>query len=240
MGGDENNPWLDRTPTKGDAKKFLPGGMSPPGIDVSPDGVKVFSTQADGEAKDFHRSLGSGVTPLLGQPGLIGASFIEAADFADKLGQGIESMMLFNADVGIGLQALSLGAQTIAILYVNGDATSEATMNDVLGAFDISKGNPLRPKPGAEAPTTSQKVRSYISPDHLDRDYTPYDPHAPKTISLGKDGSYTVPGDAADDLERVNQSALRDVDKQFRDDLKQKEDWDKRMEARRRNGEPVP
>ncbi len=219
-GDDSNNNWLDSTPTRGNASAFVPGGS---GIDVSPDGVKLFSTQATGEANDFRVSSQQGVQSLMGQASQIGASFMEADGFGVQHSAGLEAMMMFTGDAGIGLMALGQGAQTIAINYINGDATSAATMKDVESAFDVAGGNGLRTTPNGAgtAPQTGQGNSSALPPPSTagnTPNYAPHDPHADQTITQG-DGSYTVPGDAPNDLERIDPQDIRNTDMQFRDDL---------------------
>lgn len=218
MSGDDST-WLDSAPTKGDASAFLPGG----GIDVQTDGVKVFSTEATGEAKDFMSSASHGMQSLLGQAGAIGPTFQEAEGFLLQHGAGTEALGMFTTDASIGIRALGQGAQTIAINYINGDTTSAATMKDVEGAFDVAGGNGLRTAPngaGKDTTTGQDHPGSLPPPGAASHrpDYTPYDPHADKTITVG-DGGYTIPGDAPNDLENIDLDDVRNTDGKFRDDL---------------------
>jgi len=221
-GGDQ---WLDRAPTTGDATKFLTGGGGGGGIDVNPDGVKLFSTQATGEANDFRMSNLNGVMKLQPEASQIGESFYEAAYFSLEHEAGAEALRMFTEDAGKGLMALGQGAQTIAIDYINGDATTAATMQDVQSAFDVSGGTGMfnRPVPAeTQAPTSAGggTTEGVLPPPQPagEQDNTPYDPNAARTVSLGQ-GSYTIPADAPDDLERIDLSEVGEFRQKFEDDL---------------------
>lgn len=227
MNGSENNDWLDSSPTRGNNKSVLPGLNSssmPAGIDVEPDGVKLFSSQTFGEADEFFTNVQDGVLPLLQQTAKIGGSFMEAADFMGRHGQGVEKLVLFSEDARKGYVALSFGASTIAINYINGDATSAATMENVQSAFDVSGGKGIfngtpAGEPADDHPTGQGAPIKLPEPNGAAP--TVYDPHASRTIELGDNGStYVVSGDAPDDLERLDpQDDIASWNEKFRDDL---------------------
>lgn len=132
---------LNASPTKGDAKGGgFPGGGGGEGIDVKPDGLRLFSSQAQGDAEDFMSAYGDVMPSLTQQGAKIGASFREASDFAAMHSQGAGALAMLSGDAGKGLMALGVGAQSIASKYLDGDATSAATMKDVQNAFDVSGG----------------------------------------------------------------------------------------------------
>ncbi len=221
MGADETTReggWLDRAKTEGDASAFLPGGGQ--GINVSPDGVKVFASQVNGESTDFVKSSSDGVMSMAGESNRIGASFMEAEAFALDHAAGFEALTMFSTDVHKGLMALGTGAASIAITYLNGDTTTAATLKDVQDAFDVSGGQgmfngPQAPAGPDRAATGGNTLpRGPVGDDH----YNTYDPHDSRTIHTG-DGTYTVPADANDDLERLDPNELREVYQQYADDL---------------------
>ena len=222
MSGDENNNWLDSAPVAGDSTGGFPSGS---GIEVRPDGLKLFSTQAEGEAMNFATGYQEGVDPLMMASAQIGGSFQEAAQFSGRHGQAIQKTGMLSGDVSIGLTALGMGAKTIAIKYLNGDATSAATLPDVLDAFDVSKGNDLRDqveaagepsKNGNGAPVGLPTAQS-VDPDDF---ANPHDPGRSDTIQLGDNASYTVAG-ASDclDIEMATPATTAPVEAQFGDDL---------------------
>ncbi|MGI8720957.1 MAG: hypothetical protein ACR2JG_01880 [Geodermatophilaceae bacterium] len=226
MGGDENNNWLSKGPVKGDSSGGFPGGS---GIEVRPDGLKRFSTQAEGEAKNFTSGFQDGVMPLTSASARIGGSFMEAAQFSARHGQAIEKTTDLSKDVYIGLASLGKGAQTIAINYINGDATSAATLPEVLAAFDPSKANGLREQiegagQGSGTGNSGGGNLSRLPEGHADQSDTssrnPNDPAFSNTIKLGDNASYTVPG-AADcqDIEVMDREDFEAVESQVRDDL---------------------
>ncbi len=224
MSGDENNNWINSAPVKGDSTGGFPGGS---GIEVRPDGLKLFSTQAEGEAKNFTTGFIDGFMPLTQQAGQIGMSFQEAANFAGRHGEAINATSMLGKDATVGLLALGLGAKTIAINYINGDATSAATLPQVLDAFDASKGNGLRDdleRTDQEARAGSGKDKTVRLPEAtpVDTDdfHNPTDPGFSKTIELGDNASYTVPG-ASDclDIEMAGPETTNPVTEQYRDDL---------------------
>lgn len=221
MAGDENNNWLKDTPVTGDSTGGFPSGG---GIDVRPDGVKRFSTQAQGEAQSFTSNYADGIAPLQGQTARIGSSFQEAAYFSGQHGQGVQRMGLLTTDVSIGLTALGVGARTIAINYLNADATSAASLPEVLDAFDASSGNGLRDQimSSGELPATGQDNpvglpdAEVITADEFTGDTDD------GTIALGSDAEYTLPGDSSDDIEGLDyQDDLAPLEQQHRDDLGQ-------------------
>lgn len=225
MNGSESNDWLDSSPTRGNNKSVLPGssnGGAPAGIDVHPDGVKLFSSQASGEAEDFQNNIQGGVTPLMQQTAKIGATFMEAADFAGRHGQGVEKLLTFSNDAMKGYLALSVGASTIAINYVNGDTTSAATMENVQSAFDVSGGKGIFNGTAAGAPASAPTGQDnpIKLPEADGSAPTVYDPHASRTIELGNGSTYVVPGDAPNDLEQLDpQDDIASWNEKFRDDL---------------------
>lgn len=227
---DPNNRWLNNAPTTSDGANFMTMGMggdgAPGGINVSPDGVKQFSSQTCAEAMDLMKNFQDGVYPLARETGNIGGSFIEAAYFVGEAGQGMERLSAFQADVSDGLRALGLGARTIALNYINGDATSAATMSDVEGAFDVSGGRGFKDMPvdpdavrpvGQDAPQQMPQANQVF-------DLPERDPNGAQPIPLGSRDSYTVPAAAADDLERRNMQDLQELGQQYGDDLKH-EGW---------------
>lgn len=223
MSADDTNRsggWLDRGRTEGDASAFLPGGGSR-GIEVSPDGVKVFASQANGEAEDFQRSSTEGMLSLQSEAGTIGRSFLEAEAFNLQHDAGLEALGLFTTDAGKGLMALGAGAASIAITYINGDTTSAATLKDVQDAFDVSGGRGMfnRPTPegNPDQASTGGNTLNGGAPGRDDHANI-YDPHAAKDIRTGE-GTYTVPADAPDDLERLDPSEIRETTEKWRDDL---------------------
>ncbi|MDQ3716429.1 MAG: hypothetical protein M3381_10530 [Actinomycetota bacterium] len=226
MGGDENNNWLTKGPVKGDSTGGFPGGS---GIEVRPDGLKLFSTQAEGEAKNFSSGFQDGVMPLSSASARIGSSFMEAAQFSARHGQAIAKTTELSKDVTIGLASLGMGAKTIAINYINGDATSAATLPEVLDAFDATKSNGLREMIEGDGQGTrggnsggGNLVR--LPEGHADQSNTssrnPNDPAFANTIKLGDNASYTVPG-APDcqDIEVMDREDFQAVESQVRDDL---------------------
>lgn len=223
VSGGDDNKWLDSAPTAGDGT----GGNAMPGhgmIDVKPDGVKLFSTQADGEAKDFQSNFADGVAPLMGQSAKIGAPFYEASDFAEKHGQGFEAMGLFHADAQKGLIALSQGARTVAMNYLDGDSTSAATMTDVEHAFDVSGGKGLfnapTPADGSAPPTGQQHPGTLPPAQTVDPDDYATNPDVTESIPLGDHDSYTIPAEGSDDIERLDpQDDIQETEKKFQDDL---------------------
>ncbi|MDQ3734963.1 MAG: hypothetical protein M3400_13405 [Actinomycetota bacterium] len=222
QGQADPDQWLNRSPTEGDANAFMPGSGGGGGIDVNPDGVKVFASQANGEAADFRTSLSNGVNELIPEAAKIGNPFYEAEAFALEHGAGVEALMLFSQDAGKGLMALGMGAASIAVTYINGDATSSATLSDVQNAFDVSGGTGMFNGPSApdqnQAATPGDRLGNATGRDEH-QNYVPRDPHAAHTIDLGRNDSYTIPGDAPDDLERLDNNELRDVHRKFADDL---------------------
>ncbi len=226
---DPNNKWLNNAPTKGDGKSFMGGSGGSQGIDVSPDGVKQFSGQAMGEFKDFMSNFSRGVVPLAQQHAKIGPAFMEAEYFINTVTQANNRLVQFQTDAGNGLMALGTGASAIAINYINGDATSAATMSDVEHAFDTSNGTGYRNAPvdpnappkvtGQDAPVSLPKA-DYVDP----RDFT-RDPNAPETINLGPNDSYTIPASGPNDLERMGiQEEAGKLAQKYGDDLKD-QDW---------------
>jgi len=223
---DPNNRWLNNAPTTSDGKNFLSmgmgGGGAPGGIDVSPDGVKQFSSQSCAEAMDLMMNFNDGVMPLARETGKIGGSFIEAAYFLGEASQGMERLAKFQADASAGVLALGQGAYSIALNYINGDATSAATMSDVERAFDVAGGRGFKnapvddtaPRPtGQDAPSRMPKANDL-------GDLPQRDPNGAQNIPLGSRDSYTVPASGADDLERRNfQQDLEDLPQQYADDL---------------------
>ncbi len=225
---DSNNRWLNNAPTTSDGTNFLSLGMgsggSPGGIDVSPDGVKQFSSQTCAEAMDLMRNFNDGVTPLGRETGNIGGSFVEAAHFLGGASQGMERLSRFQADAQDGLNALGRGAYTIAINYINGDATSAATMSDVESAFDIAGGRGYNNAPvdnSAPPPPTGQDAPVSLPAANNVDNLPQRDPNGAQNIPLGSRDSYTVPAAGADDLERRNfQQDLEDLPQKYADDLK--------------------
>lgn len=222
MAGDENNNWLNDTPTEGDSTGGFPSGG---GIDVRPDGVKLFSTQADGEARNFSSNYADGVAPLTEQVGRIGASFQEAAYFTGQHGQGVQTVGLLGQDVSIGLTALGMGARTIAINYLNADATSAATLPDVVDAFDASSGNGLRDmvnQSGELSPTGQDNPMSLPEAEPVTAEDFAGGDTEDETIALGSNDEYTIPGDSPDDIELLDYNDdLAPLEQQHRDDLGQ-------------------
>lgn len=142
---------LNASPTRGDAKGGgFPGGGGGEGIDVKPEGLKLFSSQALGDVKDFQSATGDVMPSLMEQSAKIGVSFREASDFAAVHSQGVGAIGKLSGDASKGLMALSLGAMSIGNKYLDGDATSAATMKDVQNAFDVSGGKGFFN--GADAP----------------------------------------------------------------------------------------
>ncbi len=226
MSGDENNKWLDNAPVKGDSSGGFPGGS---GINVRPDGLKLFSTQAEGEAENFTSSYQDGVAKLIMASAQIGGSFQEAAQFSGRHIQAIQKTEMLRQDASIGIAALGMGARTISINYLNGDATSAATLPQVLDAFDTSNGNGLRAQiegsgqqSGGGNGNTSRLPEGHV----VDTSNTgnPNHPGFSKTIELGDNASYTVPG-ASDclDIEMLDRNDVEPVQLQVRDDLAKEE-----------------
>lgn len=228
---DNYNNWLNNDPVRGSGTGGFPGGGGGSGIEVRPDGVKRFSTQAEGEGQNFSSSYQDGVAPLMMPAAKIGGSFMEAAEFSGRHGQAIQKNGMFSQDVTIGLMALGIGARTIAINYLNGDTTSAATLPQVLDAFDASSGNGLRDQAAGAAnpgPNGNDSPMSLPEPQPIEPGEfsNPNDPGFSQDIQLGDDGSYTVPG-ATDclDIEMADpQDDIMPVEKQFRDDLEH-QDW---------------
>lgn len=223
---DNFNNWMNNDPVRGDSKGVLPGGGGGDmGIDVHPDGVKKFSTQADGEAKNFTSSYQDGVTPLMAPSAKIGGSFMEAAHFSGRHGQAVQKNGMLSVDVFKGLLSLGQGARTIAINYINGDTTSAATMPQVLDAFDASAGNGLfdqgngsgRPGQNGNDNPVSLPEPKPVEPGDFSN---PNDPGFSQNIGLGDDANYTVPG-APDcqDIEMATPDSIIAVEQQFQDDL---------------------
>lgn len=225
MSGDENNTWLDSAPVKGDSANFLTPGRSgggDSGIEVRPDGVKKFSTQAVEESKSFMSGYQDGVMPLMMETNKVGGSFWEAAYFSAMQGRAVQMTTLLNEDVRKGLDALGMGARTIAINYVNGDTTSAATLPEVRDAFDASKNNGLH-QAGTRPGSHGNGNLNVLPPaeDVETDDFTnPNDPGVSHTIQLGDNGSYTIPG-ATDclDIEMATPEGVSDVVNQYQDDL---------------------
>ncbi|MEJ7771121.1 MAG: hypothetical protein WKF51_04420 [Geodermatophilaceae bacterium] len=228
MSGDENNNWLNSDPVKGDAKDFL-GGAGGSGINVRPDGLKRFSTQAEAEAKNFVTGYGDGVVPLAQAAAKIGGSFQEAAQFSGRQGQAMQKTAKLSEDVFYGVSALGMGARTIAINYLNGDATSAATLPQVLDAFDASKGNGLRDQAAGEGQRrqsgpsgNDDRVRLPEAKPVDPAGFTnPNDPGLSEKVPLGDDANYTVPGTSdPSDVENADpQDDIMALEKKFRDDL---------------------
>lgn len=211
---DPNNKWLNNAPTKGD-KAGGQGFPSGTGIDVKPDGVKLFSTQATGEAEDFVQSAANGVLPLQEQIGKIGASFQEAEYFMQQHSQGFERLAMFNKDAMQGMMALGVGARTIAIDYVNADTTTAAKMSDVEQAFDVAGGKGF--VNGASTGGENNNPRGQDNPVKLPEAQRPspqdYGPTDPNTVKLGTRDIYQIPEQARDDLQNLNPADIRDTHK---------------------------
>lgn len=230
MSGDENNDWMNSAPVRGDSSGGFPSAGE--GINVRPDGVKRFSTQALEESQHFTTGFMNGVMPLTQASARIGSSFTEAAQFSARHKQALEKTNMLQEDVSIGVSALGFGAMTIAINYINGDATSAATMSDVESAFQ-ARGNGLREmmEPNGQGPSAGNNgggnVTRLPDPEPAD-DSTPTrnvnDPGSWQTIDLGDDATYTVPG-APDclDLEMMDRDDIESVESTVRDDLAHEE-----------------
>jgi hypothetical protein len=182
---------LDNAPVKGDSSGGFPGGS---GINVRPDGLKLFSTQAQGEAMNFSKGYAEGVAPLTMGSGQIGASFQEAAQFSARHMAAIDKIVQLNAHVGEGLMAFWAGAHTIAVNYLDGDAMSAAT---VLNVFAPSKGNGVNDQVEGGGQQSGGGGTSRLPEGKVvDTENTskPNHPGLPQTIDLGDNASYTMPG----------------------------------------------
>jgi hypothetical protein len=220
---DRTNPrpqWLPPTDThssQGDVFSALSGS----GVHVETDQLKSFSTGTLAQAQAFQQAFTDGVNSLLGQASQVGASTTEAAAFSKKHAEVIQQLALFTQDAGIGLMALGQGAQTIAINYVDSDATQSATLSQVTAAFSpdpqseqslrYAMTNPATGTGDTEVTAEDQRVADAITlpePDDLTPDQdapdASDDPRASdQVIDLGGSGdTYTVPAD--DDIELVD------------------------------------
>jgi hypothetical protein len=205
---------LTRTDTSGDQAFFQMAGGS--GVRVEPDLLKDFSDQTTAQAQAFQTAFSNGVMPLMPQAAQVGGSTREAAALANRHADVLNQMQLFARDAGIGLTALGMGAQTIAVNYLDSDATQAASMAQVTDAFFPEPGEQsLRDLSiGAadsavdvtdEDQAAADRIEAALpAPDDMTPDessYTPVDPRAAdQDIALGSGGDeYVVRAD--DDIE---------------------------------------
>jgi hypothetical protein len=220
---DRTNPrpqWLPPTDTSSSQGDVF-GALSGSGVRVETDQLKTFSTGTLAQAQAFQQAFSNGVSSLLGQASQVGASTTEAAEFSKKHAEVIQQLAAFTQDAGIGLMALGQGAQTIAINYVDSDATQSATLSQVTAAFSpdpqseqslrYAMTNPATDPSSTEVTDADQAVADAITlpePDDLTPDSdapdTSDDPRAgDQVVDLGGSGdTYTVPAD--DDIELID------------------------------------
>lgn len=222
ISSDEDNNWLNRTPTQGNPTGGAPTGGAA-GIDVQPDGVKLFGSQATGEAETFVKNFKDGVSKLIMEGAGIGASFQEAEYFVKQHADGINQLSVLTGDVTQGLVAFGLGARTVALKYQFADTTSAATMSDVQSAFDVSGGKGYHDQPAPPpGPTGQQAPVKLPPPQYVDSSdmasYNPNDPSRTEVIGLGDNAFYIVPGASLGDMELVDNQQFTDLAKATGDD----------------------
>jgi len=224
-GGSPRPDWLTRTDTSGANDLFTMLGDNGTGVRVEPDQLKSFSADTSAQAAAFQTGYSNGVASLFEPAYQIGGSTTEASAFLSKHGYVMQQMQMLAQDVGIGLAALGQGAQTIALNYLDSDATQSATMNEVNGAF-APQGNADSLRHGmteaaAQATQADQDVvdgmvAALPAPDDMTPDAdaadAPVDPRASETpIALGDSGdTYTIPAD--DDIETTDSDDLYRAD----------------------------
>lgn len=214
-GGSSRPDWMTRTDTSGEQSLF--GNLQGSGVRVEPDALKDFADQTSAQAQAFQTAFANGVMPLMVQAAQVGGSTREAAALANRHADVLNQMQLFARDAGIGLTALGMGAQTIAVNYVDSDATQAATMTQVTDAFYPQPGDQsLRAlsigaaDSAVDVTDEDQAVADEIqaalpAPDDMTPDdpdgYVPAEPRAEdQVIPLGDGGDeYTVYAD--DDIE---------------------------------------
>lgn len=218
-GGSGRPDWLTRTDTSGadDVLSFLGSGGS--GVRVEPDALKDFSGLTTAQGVAFQSGYVNGVLSLVPTATSIGTSTSEAAAFAAKHQYVVQQMQMLAQDVGIGLGALGQGAQTIALNYLDADATQAATMAQVTDAFSPDAEHSFRngaltaaPSEGLDA-QEEQDIQDVV--DDIEAALPPPDDMTPdvafpeaavdprltdQVIDLGDSGdTYVIPAD--DDIE---------------------------------------
>lgn len=211
MGGDEKNLWLQDTPSKGEG-----GSAGGSGIDVRPDGLARFGNQAEEEATALGSNVGNGVDRLRMASTRIGNTFHEAFYFDQLHTRGVARLHMFTQEAEMGVRALGDGAKSIGNTYVNGDATSAATMKDVQRAFTAVRGeggasgqstagsaSAGGQENGASTlPPAEREVVADLRKEGQEGESNSNTRREDQTIDLGKDATYTVPAPAPNDLER--------------------------------------
>ncbi|GAA1741483.1 hypothetical protein [Luedemannella helvata] len=170
-------------------------------VDVDINGVLDFANRVITVQEDFAKSLGEGVTPMMKvKPAFGGGVVKEGAYFRGMHDNQVRAAMAMINDVVRGLAALSKASAGVAVEYLNGDAESQANVDDVYNAFTPS------PPKADEQPTTTTAAGSDVPYDEDPPDIPAYvpTPHAPgsgEIIAPGAAGQYVI---GADD-EKMNE-----------------------------------
>ena len=125
-------------------------------VDVDLTSVLDFAMRMQTSVEEFTTSVTDGVKPLMMgvHPRFGGHILSEGAFFGAYHGKQVEAAMRLLNDALVGLATLAKGSAAVAAEYMFGDATSEATVDDVYDAFTPTP----KPAESTEAATTGTVV----------------------------------------------------------------------------------
>lgn len=165
-------------------------------VDVDINGVLDFANRVITVQQDFSKSLADGVTPMMKvKPAFGGGVVKEGAFFRGMHDAQVQAAMAMINDVVRGLAALSKASAGVAVEYLNGDAESQANVDDVYNAF-----RPTPPKDDAATTTTTTAGGNQVPFNDKPVELPPYvpTPHTPgsgEVVAPGTAGQYVIAGD---------------------------------------------
>lgn len=165
-------------------------------VEVDIQTVLAFAEKVGAITEDFSKSLGDGVTPLMsGTRANFGGGVINEGGYLRSLhDRHREAAMYMIRDVVAGLSALSRASAAVGAEYLYGDALTQATVDDVYGAFTPTvTAAPATAPPGSGEtvadPTLDPSV--YGGPSG----YHSIVPGDQRVVAPGQPGEFTIPAD---------------------------------------------
>lgn len=113
-------------------------------IEVDVDSLADFAARVNGElTKNVQPSVNEGLMPAMGVMPMFGGGGIKEGQFYGTMySRHLTTLQMLLQDITLGMQSLSLAAQSIANEYSSGDAMSSATVSDVFGMFYPASDDP--------------------------------------------------------------------------------------------------
>jgi hypothetical protein len=166
------------------------------GVDVDIQSLQDFAEAVRATLNDFNTSLGAGIMPLVTVQPRLGSVVKEGAYLRDSHGLQVQAMQAMLRDVTLGLNALAMAAEAIALEYMAGDALSQATLDDVRDAFSAIL--PTYPTSG-EAGESTDEMPDEEEPlpegEYSDTTEPPEPDGSGRTIAEGTPGEFRISSD---------------------------------------------